>query len=99
MLLIFKKTISDLIISRYIQIYFESFFDLRLKKGGTCPESLVGPLSVSGNTLCEWEKNWDCLKGVRIPGLHCSIQVVVSRNLIRYRYMYMFSTIMLRPTK
>ena len=34
--------------------FFESFYDLGLKKGGPCPESRVGPLSESDNTLCEW---------------------------------------------
>ena len=49
-------------------LFFESFYDLRLEKGGPCPESWVGPLSESDNTLCEWEQNWDWLEVVRIPG-------------------------------
>ena len=39
--------------------FFESFYDLGLKKGGPCSESRVGPLSESDNTLCEWGKYWD----------------------------------------
>ena len=39
--------------------FFESFYDLGLKKGGPCPESRVGPLSESDNTLCEWGNIWD----------------------------------------
>ena len=39
--------------------FFESFRDLGLKKSGPCPESRVGPLSESDNTLCERGKNWD----------------------------------------
>ena len=39
--------------------FFESFYDLGLKKGGPCPESRVGPLSESDNTLCEWGSIWD----------------------------------------
>ena len=38
------------------------------EKGGPCPESRVGPLSECDNTLCQWGKNWDWLKVVRIPG-------------------------------
>ena len=39
--------------------FFGSFYDLGLKKGGPCPESRVGPLSESDNTLCEWGNIWD----------------------------------------
>ena len=31
--------------------FFQSFYDLGPKKGGPCPESWVGPLSESDNTL------------------------------------------------
>ena len=48
--------------------FLESFYDSGLKKGGPCLESRVGPLSESDNTLCEWGKNWDWKKVVRIPG-------------------------------
>ena len=50
--------------------FFESFYDLGLKKGGPCLESRVGPLSESDNrpTLCEWGNIWDWLKVVRITG-------------------------------
>ena len=48
--------------------FFESFHDLGLKKCGPCPESRVGPLSESDNTLCEWGNIWDWKKVVRIPG-------------------------------
>ena len=33
--------------------FFWSFYDLGLEKGGPCPESQVGQLSESNNTLCE----------------------------------------------
>ena len=36
--------------------FFESFYDLGLKKGGPCSESRVKPLSETDNTLCEWGK-------------------------------------------
>ena len=39
--------------------FFESFYDLGLKMGGPCPESRVGPLSESDNTLSEWGNIWD----------------------------------------
>ena len=39
--------------------FLESFYDLELKKGGPCPESRVGQLSESDNTLCEWGNIWD----------------------------------------
>ena len=48
---------------------FESFYDLGLKKGSLCHESLVGPFSESDNTLYEWGKVWVWLKVVRNPGL------------------------------
>ena len=44
------------------------FYDLGLKKYGLCPESLVGPLSKSDNTLCEWGKICEWPKVVGIPG-------------------------------
>ena len=48
--------------------FFESFYDLGLKEGGSCPESRVGPLSESDDTLCERGNIWDRKKVVRIPG-------------------------------
>ena len=62
--------------------FFEFFYDVELKKGGPCPESRVGPLSESNNTLCEWGNisdwkkvvripGWSALWGGAIPGLHC----------------------------
>ena len=38
--------------------FFESFYDLGLRKGGPCPESRVGPFAESDNKLCEWGKMW-----------------------------------------
>ena len=65
--------------------FFESFYDLGLKKGGPSPKSRVGPLSESDNTLCEWGNIWDWKKvvcipgwsalwGGPIPGLHCTCE-------------------------
>ena len=48
--------------------FFESFYDLGLKKGAPFPESWVSPFFASDNTLCEWGKIWDWIKVVCIPG-------------------------------
>ena len=45
-----------------LRLVFNSYcagIDFRVKRDGPCPESRVGPLSESDNTLCKWGRNWD----------------------------------------
>ena len=44
-------TVNDFFFAFGAGPFFESFYDFGLKKGGPCPESRVGPLSESDNSL------------------------------------------------